>query len=161
MQICLGRCHIVIRSGIAATSSSHSTSSQTSSYLSLWDWHLHHIQHPLQYQHQHQDVLSPGLGLGVRSSTLHPPAFGIPVPFATRQIWVQDPPRNTHTQIHIDAHSTNYPWTAKSVTKLISSNLLIVYHCTLETRWAPRIFTCGLLIGPNPVQVSRVLRANR
>ena len=159
MQICLGRCHIVIwhcrhiffafniitniklSFPLGLTSSSHSTSSSI--------------------QHQHQDVLSPGLGLGVRSSTLHPPAFGIPVPFATRQIWVQDPPRNTHTQIHFDAHSTNYPWTAKSVTKLISSNLLIVYHCTLETRWAPRIFTCGLLIGPNPVQVPRVLRANR
>ena len=157
MQICLGRCHIVIRSGIAATSSSHPTSSQTSRYLSLWAWHLLHIQHPLQYQHQLQDVLSPALGLGVRSSTPHPHAFEIPVPFATRQIWVQDPPRYTHTQIHTDAHITNYPWTAKSVTKLISLNLLIVYH--LYT-W-DEIFTCDLLIGPPPVQPPRVLRANR
>ena len=96
--------------------------------------HLLHIQHHHKHQdifpsgldifiifnflfnHHHQDVLSPALGLGVRSSTLHPPAFGIPVPFATRQIWVQDPPSHTHTQIHTDAHITNYPWTAESVT---------------------------------------------
>ena len=154
MQICLGRCHIVIRSGIAATSSSHSTSSQTSRYLSLWAWHLLHIQHSIITSTSRCPQPCPWPWCKVFNTP--PTCFWNTSSFCYSTDLSSRP---TKKHPHINTHWCKHYKLSLNGKICHKINLLESSHRLPLYTW-DEIFTCDLLIEP-PVQLPRVLRANR
>ena len=153
MQICLGRCHIVIRSGdifftfniitnikisfpLGLTSSSHSTSSSiltsTSRCPQPWPWPWCEVFNTPPTCFWNTSSFCYSTDLSSRPTKKHP---------HTNTHWCTQYELSLNRKIR---HKINL---------LESSHRLPLYT------W-DEIFTCDLLIGP-PVQLPRVLRANR